>query len=161
MFLQKDKIIRLIKNNNLMSRVNFDDIGEISVDLHASYFYSGDEKLAWLTLHSNEGVIVQSHEIIDLPADIMAFVSIRNKWIRQGLILQAPVYQPGHKTNVTFSLYNISGNTVDLMGEDSFAQIMFYQLPYDSKEYTGKYYNEIDMLVGDTFSMYDKNIKSY
>ena len=153
MILQKDKILRLIKNQNLMSRVNFDDIGEISVDLHASYFYNGDEKLAYLPLLSNKGVIVQSHEIIDLPADIMAFVSIRNRWIRQGLILQAPVYQPGHKTSVTFSLYNISKNIIDLMGGDSFAQIMFYQLPSDSKEYIGKYYNEIDMLVDNSFHM--------
>lgn len=153
MILQKDKIIKLIKNNNLISRVNFDDIGEISVDLHTQYFYSGDDKLAYLTLPSNKGVIVQSREIIDLPADIMAFVSIRNKWIRQGLILQAPVYQPGHKTSITFSLYNISGNKINLIGEDSFAQIMFYQLPSDSKEYIGKYYNEIDMLIGDSFHM--------
>ena len=151
MILQRDKILKLIQTNNLITSINPTHIGEFTVDLMAERFYSGDKDFNTIPLPPMRGIICQTYEIIDLPNDIIGFVSIRNKWLREGLVLHAPIYHPGHKTQVTFTLQNISCQAITLLEGESYAQIMFYELSHDAKPYIGKYYNEMYRLVDGAF----------
>ncbi len=152
MILQKDKILKLIQTNNLITSINPTHIGEFTVDLMAERFYSGDDNFNCIKLLPMRAVICQTYEIIDLPNDIVGFVSIRNKWLRNGLVLHAPIFHPGHKTQVTFALQNISTDEIRLVEGESYAQIMFYELSHDAKPYIGKYYNEMYRLVDGAFN---------
>ena len=118
----------------------------------AERFYSGDDNFNCIKLLPMRAVICQTYEIIDLPNDIVGFVSIRNKWLRNGLVLYAPIFHPGHKTQVTFALQNISTDEISLVEGESYAQIMFYKLSHDAKPYIGKYYNEMYRLVDGAFN---------
>lgn len=151
MILQRDKILKLIQTNNLITSINPVNIGEFTVDLMAERFYSGDENFNIINLPPMKAIICQTYEIIDLPNDIVGFVSIRNRWLRKGLVLHAPIYHPGHKTQVTFALQNISCQDITLLEGETYAQIMFYELSHDAKPYIGKYYNEIHRLVDGAF----------
>lgn len=142
MFLLKDEILRLIHNNDMISNLNPDNIGSISVDITADKFYFNGDKYDTLYLRPTEAAICQSIETINLPDDIIGFVSIRNRWLRKGLMIQAPVYHPGHKTKIAFTLLNISNKEICLENKDKIVQIMFYRLNNNAEPYHGVFSNE-------------------
>lgn len=66
-----------------------------------------------------------------------------NSRIRQGLSLDAPIYQPGHRTLIYYRFTNISKSTITLSTEDGTAYIMFYDLDnIPSNTYNGAFQNE-------------------
>ncbi len=81
-----------------------------------------------IVLGAMESVFVQCKETIKLPNDLCAFIHLRNSRIRQGLLLTAPVYHPGHETPVYFRVTNVSSQAISLSEGDSLATIMFESL---------------------------------
>ena len=83
------------QNKPLISDAKSDQFFSIGYDLTTSGFYVGQEaEKSNISLAPNDSVFVKSKEVIDLPSDVMAYVSLRNSRIRQGLSLTAPIYQP-------------------------------------------------------------------
>lgn len=113
----------------------------ISFDLSTKRFYSkeqdneGTEKFKLQPLDS---VFVASSEKINLPKNVAAEVKLKYSLMTDGLMLDAPLYQPGHHgSNIFYRLTNISNKDIQLTNDKKYAYIMFHQttanvdMPYD------------------------------
>lgn len=87
--------------NTLIRPFSKDAVQSIAYDLQTESFTNerGKERTEF-SLQPGESVFVRSKEEIKLKADIVGKVILRNSRIRQGLLLTAPVYYPGHNTKV-------------------------------------------------------------
>jgi len=138
-----DKV--LYTDDGVSSEVMSRSVSAISYDLHTrSYVSSGTVNLDEYTLAPGESVFVSCCELIDLPGDICARIIIRNSRLRQGLSVEAPVYQPGHHTRVFFRLTNISSKAVSLDTGSEIASVMFEKLGISPENpYHGTFQNEM------------------
>lgn len=113
----------------------------ISFDLSTKRFYSkeqdneGTEKFKLQPLDS---VFVASSEKINLPKNVAAEVKLKYSLMTDGLMLDAPLYQPGHHgSNIFYRLTNISNKDIELTNKKKYAYIIFHQttenvdMPYD------------------------------
>lgn len=139
-------------------------VTNIGYDVTTKAFYSDDRKeVNEVCLEPGESVFASSAEIIKVPKDYCVWVVLKNSRIRQGLSLDAPVYQPGHKTRIFFRLTNVSKDTIIVSEGEKYATIMFNQLssipnhPYEGAfkdefsfaglgSYQGKYSDQIKKL---------------
>lgn len=95
------------------------------------------------SLVPSETIFVGCVENIHLPANIVARIALRNSRIRQGLQLEAPIYHPGHKTQVYFRVTNISKSVIELSLNDELASITFEKLESEpQKIYNGAFQQE-------------------
>lgn len=116
----------------------------IGYDLRTQYFCCGADAMTQeLVLDPGEAVFVAAQEKVELSEKTMARVYIKNGRLRQGLSLEAPVYQPGHKTRVFFRLRNVSDSRIALKAGESYAMIVFEQLEEaPEKPYAGTFADE-------------------
>jgi len=102
-----------------------------------------------MVIHPQEMVFVTSKETINFPANVVGRVMTRNTYIRTGLFVISPLYQPGHITKISFSVYNMSDNDIRVSENDSIAHIYFELLSQVPRKIYGesdhdKYQNEDD-----------------
>ena len=72
-------------------------------------------------------------------------IVLKNSRLRQGLSMDAPVYQPGHHTKVFFRVTNVSGNEIDLQKDGKYVTILFEMLASHVKNpYAGAFSDEMD-----------------
>ncbi len=132
--------------SRLISPLDTTKVNPIGVDLTTRRFldFSNGEH-AFFQLSAGESVFVEPLEKIALPENLCARIVIRNRWLRKGLTVSAPVYQPGHNTRPRFMLTNNSPTPTDTLSiGDSFASIQFEQLAGDvSNPYDGQYQDEV------------------
>lgn len=129
---------------NLVAPFAEDRVQAVGYDLTAKTFLlSSEQALSEVPLEPMASVFVQCEEEIALPADITATIQLRNSRIRQGLILTAPRYYPGHCTPVYFRVTNFSREAVRLAAGDGIATIIFERLEYPGDHpYDGKFQHE-------------------
>lgn len=89
-------------------------------------------------------VFVSTIEDIHLPDNMIGLIVQRNSIIRSGLVVDAPVYLPGHHTKMFIRVHNISQDDIVLAKEHSIASIMFDELSESINKYSGKYTDEFD-----------------
>ncbi len=75
-----------------------------------------------------ESVYVCSAEELSMPECLVARAALRDPWVRSGLVLAAPVFQPGHQGSVCFRLTSFAREAVTLTREDSFVWLLFEEL---------------------------------
>ena len=117
----------------------FDEESVINIgyDLTAKAFHENGTNKSQVFLEPGESVFVSSKEIIELRKDLLARVVLKNSRIRQGFAMDAPVYQPGHKTRVFVRLTNVSSDRLALKAGEQYVTLIFEQLsaepdkPYD------------------------------
>lgn len=120
-----------------------DCVTNIGYDLRANGFICGEELLSTYELKAGESVFVESFETIYFDNSTCGILSIKNSRVRQGLSVEAPVYQPGHKTRIYFRLTNLSDKNITLIEGEKYAFLMFEQLIEDpEKPYDGTFQNE-------------------
>lgn len=132
--------------SRLISPLDSTKVNPIGVDLTTRRFLDfSNAEHAYFQLSSGESVFVEPLEKISLPENLCARIVIRNRWLRKGLTVSAPVYQPGHTTRPRFMLTNNAPTpSVPLSIGDSFASIQFEELAGDvSKPYDGQYQGEV------------------
>ena len=96
-------------------------------------------------LNPQDVVFIACEEDIYLTNNLIAFVEQRNSRIRQGLVIDAPVYQPGHATKVFFRVRNISSDRITIKQGDSIASIRFEWLSKEpDSPYRGNFVDEFD-----------------
>lgn len=112
-----------------------------------------------------ETVFVKTQEKISIPENIVGRIAEKNSRMRQGLVVDAPHYQPGHVTYVFLRVTNISENLLVLTHDMKIAQIMFEQLaqvpamPY-SAQVGASYQNEVSYKgLGNYKEEYEKQTK--
>lgn len=143
--LLSDAKIRELINNNVLQNANEHNISPVSYDLTTKSFHSKDSEKSYADLMPGDSIFVSSEEVIDLPSDLAARVSLRNSRIRQGLTLDAPLYFPGHKTRVFFRVTNISSDEIKLNTTKGIAQLSFETISGTvEKPYHGAFSDEFD-----------------
>ena len=153
----------LIQSRTLL---NADDkhVGSISYDLRTMYYAQGDgEYKKTFELAPRESVFVACEEIIHMPDDMIGRVVLRNSRIRAGLMLDAPVYQPGHKTRIFFRITNVSEQPMKLDNTAEFASIMFERLDRaPDQPYQGEFQQELDFKnLGAYHKKYKAELQDY
>ena len=102
--------------------------GSISYDLTVKEIIptnTSKQRGSLFQLNPQDVVFIACEEDIYLTNNLIAFVEQRNSRIRQGLVIDAPVYQPGHATKVFFRVRNISSDRITIKQGDSIASIRF------------------------------------
>jgi dUTPase len=165
-----DKEIGDFGDKGIIESFKVSKVQSVGYDLTVSCFCNNDktDKSA-VELQPLESVFVQSEEVINLPNNMAATVTLRNSRIRQGLLLTAPVYHPGHRTPVFFRITNLSSQAVTLQAGDGLATVMFMQLPEDVRTpYNGAFQKEMKYsglgnyrnVLSDTMHDVDEKVKS-
>lgn len=119
-------------------------VTSIGYDLRIRQFYRSANAVSdACELDPGESIYVQSVETVHFGQQALGRVYLKNSRIRQGLSLESPVYQPGHKTRIYFRLRNVSDNRVRLKAGDSCAMLVFEQLEaLPDKPYAGTFSDE-------------------
>lgn len=148
--------------NQIIHPFDRENVINIGYDLSTEKYTTGNntdsQSIKLLPQHS---AFVMSRESIELPPNICAKVVLRNSRIRQGLSLEAPVYQPGHATKVFFRITNLSDKEIYLDERASFATIIFEELDGSvERPYSGTFQNEFNYNgMGDYTSAYSREFE--
>lgn len=136
-------------------------ITNIGYDLRAEYFVSGDKQVSHISLKHGESAFVATTENIRLPDNMLGRIVLKNSRLRQGLSMDAPVYQPGHHTKVFFRVTNVSGNEIDLQKGGKYVTILFEMLSAPVEHpYAGTFSEEMDYSgLGKYKDLYQNEIK--
>lgn len=137
-------------------------VTNIGYDLSAdSFSYNGkmEEKVE---LQPGESTFVKSREIIAFDAFTVGKVVLKNSRIRMGLTTDAPVYQPGHITNIYFRATNVSNDTIIMSRGEKYVMLMFEKLDNNpEKVYSGTFQKEFSFKgLADYKSTYTDQIQS-
>lgn len=166
MVLVDREITALAQENGLIEPFHSEDVTNIGYDLSAEYFITDKtdrEKKKYVFLNPGESAFVATIENIDLHTNknLLGRISLKNSRIRQGLRLDAPIYQPGHHTKVFFRLTNVSGNGIRLSANDKYAMISFEKLTSEpDTPYAGAFSDEFDFTgMGEYQNIYSEQIQ--
>lgn len=141
-----DKDILALINSGLLHNADVTQIGSISYDLRTDYYVQNESDFKHtFELAPRESVFVACVESIDMPVNMIGRIILRNSRIRAGLMLDAPVYQPGHHTRIFFRITNVTEQTMKLTKDSAFASIMFEQLEHAPEHpYQGEFQKELE-----------------
>lgn len=161
MVLVDHEITKLAKECELIGGYEESCITNIGYDLRAEYFAVDQKEVTTTSIMPGESVFVASKESIRLPTNLLGRVFLKNSRIRQGLSLEAPVYQPGHFTKVFFRLRNVSNSEITLGAGEKYAMIVFEQLDdQPDNPYDGPFQKEIDFKgLADYQDIYKNQVK--
>lgn len=151
MILPDNKIKEWISEGKLLinedgSTIFSPIVQNISYDLSTRKFYSKEqdsEGTDGFKLRPLDSVFVASTEHINLPSDVAAEVKLKYSLMTDGLMLDAPFYQPGHHgSNVFFRLTNISNKDIQLSNDRKYAYMVFHQVSANvDTPYNGEFCN--------------------
>lgn len=137
-------------------------VTNIGYDLRADFFVKADDKqVSSCILEPGESAVVSSKERIVFDKQTAGTVHLKNSRIRMGLTMDAPVYQPGHETNIFFRITNISDDSIRLKNGEKYAMLSFEQLSQEpERPYDGQFQNERKYLgLSGYKSRYDDQIE--
>lgn len=137
-------------------------ITNIGYDLRADCFAKDGKLVESCELQPGESVFTQSKEIIAFDSITIGRVILKNSRIRMGLTMDAPVYQPGHKTKIFFRLTNVSNSAIVLSSGEKYAMLAFERLDKSpDSPYTGTFEAEFSFKgLANYQSEYADQIKS-
>lgn len=156
MIYSKANIDGLI-DKSIIKHADKNGVGVVSYDLKTKCFYADNREYETFELMPGDSIFVGSVETVDLPGDLVASVLLRNRWIRGGLLLDAPMYFPGHETRFFFRLTNLSGGKIDLKNTEGYAQVVFEQITGGGQNYEGSYEKEFTFRGVGNFQLYKSN----
>lgn len=161
MTLVDRQIAELVERQQLIDSYDSRCLINIGYDLRAKAFYLNSEEKKSITLMPNDSAFVESVEVINMPTNLLGRIVLKNSRIRQGLSLEAPVYQPGHKTRIYFRLTNVSADAITLYEDEKYATICFEHLNNIPKApYNGAFQEEFDYHgLGDYENVYKRQTR--
>lgn len=159
-----DKDIHALIQSRTLLNADDGHVGAVSYDLRTMYYAQGDgEYKDAFELAPHESVFVACEEIIHMPVNMIGRIILRNSRIRAGLMLDAPVYQPGHHTRIFFRITNVSEQPMKLTKDAEFASIMFERLDHaPDQPYQGEFQQELDFKnLGAYHKRYKAELQEY
>lgn len=149
MILTNKEILNYVRTYNLIEKFNPDNLTPVGYDLTTGRFEDdlNTEGGAWYNrdtfeLHPKRTILIRSREVIHFPTFMVGIVYPRNTYVRVGLIIQSPLYQPGHNTNIVYSIFNASDRSILLEKGRSYAMLTFAHIK-NTEAYSGKYTEDI------------------
>lgn len=124
------------------------NVTNIGYDLKTEcYFLNAETHRTEVDLEPGDTVFVRTVETVKLPDNMAAAVQLRNSRIRQGLSLEAPLYQPGHHTKIFFRVTNASKQKIHLDTTKGIAYLVLLPLGESvARPYNGAFQNERDFV---------------
>lgn len=120
-----------------------DCVTNIGYDLRASGFVVDGKENDEYELNPGETVFMKSVERVAFDNFTCGQVHTKNSRIRMGLTSEAPLYQPGHTTNIFVRLTNISDKVISLKSGAKYVMLSFEQLDKAPEHpYNGAFQNE-------------------
>lgn len=161
MVIVDHEIMDRVERDGLIDSFDSSCLTNIGYDLRAKRFYFSTKGEESITLMPHESAFVESVETVTMPTDMLGRVALKNSRIRQGLSLDAPVYQPGHKTRIYFRLTNVSADSITLYSGDQYGTIIFDRLStVPDRPYDGAFRDEFDYRgLGDYHDIYKHQIR--
>jgi len=162
-----DSQIREEIENGLIENFCEDSIQSVCYDLIADKFIetveNRQESYENFCLPPKRSIFVATREIIKFDFNMIGHISCRNSRIREGLRIDAPIYQPGNYTKIYFRITNVSNSAIQLRSGKSYACVMFEKLDREPENpYNGTFQHELDYThLGDYSSEYDKEINRF
>lgn len=147
MKLNDKQIKEYSENNSLISPFSEELLGCISYDLQIKEIIlieNGSKKEENYILKPGQVIFISTEEDIKLTDDLIGVVHAKNSRIRQGLDIQAPMYQPGHHTKIFIRVMNISSSEIELNTGDKIAQISFEKIEDVENPYNGTFQEEFN-----------------
>lgn len=121
----------------------------VGYDLRTKQFcFDANHVLTECILDPGEGVFVAAEETVQFGRNMLGRVHLKNGRLRQGLSLEAPVYQPGHKSRIFFRIRNVSANRITLKAGESYAMLVFEQLEDQPENTYGGTFTDEDIFKG-------------
>lgn len=149
MILTNKEILNYVKTYNLIEKFNPSNLAPIGYDLTTGRFEDdlNTEGGAWYNrdyfdLPPKRTILIRSREVIHFPTFMIGMVHPRDAYVRLGLIIQSPLYQPGLNTNIVYSVFNSSDSSILLEKGVSYAMLTFARIK-NTEAYSGKYANDI------------------
>ena len=146
MYLVDREIRDMIDSCRLIENAENTNINAISCDVCIEYIIGNDNKdsqLDFIELEPGTTVIVATKEKLNMPNNMIAHIIPKNSRIRMGIRIEAPVYQPGHKTRMFIAVTNISSSVIELKKDEQIAAVAFSRLSNEpDKIYTGTFKDE-------------------
>ncbi|MCD8335701.1 MAG: hypothetical protein LUD18_00210 [Lachnospiraceae bacterium] len=106
-----------------------ENVNGISYDLTIDVIYDGSgTSVSEYLLSPGENVFIKTREELNIPQNILGRIAEKNSRMRQGLKVDGPHYQPGHKTYAFLRIMNVSGASILLSKGMRIAQVIFEQL---------------------------------
>ena len=130
MVLVDRKIRDLVDSENLIINYNEDRLNSISYDVVIDKFILDNKEIDMeeYILSKNSFVYVKTLESLNMMDDLCCMVIEKNSLMRNGLKVDGPLYQPGHKTNIFLRVLNISNSDIILKKDMEIAQLIFMKL---------------------------------
>ena len=130
MVLVDRKIRDLVDSENLIINYNEDRLNSISYDVVIDKFILDNNEIDMeeYILSRNSFVYIKTLESLNMMDDLCCMVIEKNSLMRNGLKVDGPLYQPGHKTNIFLRVLNISNSDIILKKDMEIAQLIFMKL---------------------------------
>ena len=130
MVLVDTKIRDLVDSENLIINYNESRLNSISYDVVIDKFILDNKEIDMeeYILSRNSFVYVKTLESLNMMNDLCCVVIEKNSLMRNGLKVDGPLYQPGHKTNIFLRVLNISNSDIILKKDMEIAQLIFMKL---------------------------------
>lgn len=161
MVLVDHEISELAKDKKLLNGYDESCITSVGYDLRTAYLVNNKKEVDSILLMPGESAFAASQEAVRLPNNLLARVYLKNSRLRQGLSLEAPVYQPGHYTKAFFRLRNVSNRAIRLRAGEKYAMVVFEQLDaIPDSPYDGVFQSEIDFKdLADYTKIYEQQME--
>jgi len=156
--LTDNEIIEII-GQGILHEADEEKVLSIGYDLKPRAYYNmNKEYYEKVSLDPGDSIFVECREAVSLPANMIVHIQLRNSRIRQGLTLDAPIYQPGHNTLLYYRITNVSKSVITLSTDDGTAYAQFFIIDsVPTKTYNGAFQNESDTFFG--MSAYSDNYR--
>lgn len=149
MILVDKEIKDLVKETEIITNFNENQLGSISYDIIIDKFIINEEEVdkQEILLKPSKFIYIKTKESLNMPNNLCSKVIEKNSLMRKGLKVDGPLYQPGHKTSIFLRVININDSDILLTKNMKIAQLIFLRLnqipnnTYDKQE-NAHYNNE-------------------
>lgn len=108
---------------------DFSEIQQVGIDLTVSED---------IKLEHGRSYNVLFNETIELPTDIFASIFQRSSYSRKGIFTTTGVYDPGYIGSLGCTIYNMSGETIEIPKNTRIAQIVCFKAE-SASAYNGQF----------------------
>ncbi len=146
MFLAQDQIRALCSEDeiSIIEWSTFDEkqLQQASYDLRLgpdSYIVGADvpihlsmDKQSHLNIAPGQFALLMTHEVLNIPSDILCFISLRNSFKMRGLVNISGFHvDPSHRGKLVFAVNNVGPSDIRLRLEDPTFTIFFARVEGD------------------------------
>jgi len=121
-----------ICNEKVLKMNPFTKVQQVGVDLTL-------EQECFIPYGQSKNVLL--NEEVNLPSNIFAIFIHRSSYNRKGILITGSIYDPGYKGRVGCTIYNLSGEEINIPKDERIGQMVFFEAD-PASEYNGQWQNE-------------------